>query len=194
MAESPVLAGLSEADGTVLVATAREAIASKLEGRSPRWPVAGGALSVELGAFVTLRSGRGSGAPLRGCIGRMDAKESLVRTVRAMALSAAFEDPRFPPLEKGEYPKLSIEVTVLTPMRQISRIDQIEVGRHGVQLSRGWHSAVFLPQVAKEQGWDRDELLVNLCYKAGLSANAWKESETKFQVFEGRIFEERGAV
>ncbi len=190
MAESLVIAGLGVADGNVLLATAREAIASRLEGRSPRWPVAGSALSTELGAFVTLRAGRGDAAPLRGCIGRMDAKESLVRTVRAMALSAAFEDPRFPPLERGEYPGLSIEITVLTPMRQISKVEQIEVGRHGVQLSRGWHSAVFLPQVAKEQGWGRDELLVNLCYKAGLSANAWKESETKFQVFEGRIFAE----
>ena len=57
-------------------------------------------------------------------------------------------------------------------------------------MSKGWHNAVFLPQVAIEQGWGRDELLVNLCYKAGLPASAWKESDAKFQVFEGRIFEE----
>jgi len=190
MTEPSVFAGISQADGAVLIATTREAIAARLEGRSPRWPVAGPALSAELGAFVTLRSGKGSSSPLRGCIGKMDAKESLVRTIRAIALSAAFEDPRFPPLERSEYPKISIEVTVLTAMRQIASITQIEVGRHGVYLSKGWHNAVFLPQVAKEQGWGRDELLVNLCYKAGLSANAWKDSDTKFQVFEGRIFEE----
>jgi AmmeMemoRadiSam system protein A len=190
MAELAVFSEITEAQGRVLLATAREAIASQLEGRSPRWPVAGSALSAELGAFVTLRSGKGPGAALRGCIGRMDAKESLVRTIRAMALSAAFEDPRFPPLERGEYPKISLEITILTPMRQIGNIAEIEVGRHGVYLSKGWHSAIFLPQVATEQGWDRDELLVNLCYKAGLSANAWKESDTKFQIFEGRIFEE----
>jgi AmmeMemoRadiSam system protein A len=190
MAELAVFSEITEAQGRVLLATAREAIASRLEGRSPRWPVAGSALSAELGAFVTLRSGKAPGAPLRGCIGRMDAKESLVRTIRAMALSAAFDDPRFPPLERGEYPKISLEITILTPMRQIGNISEIEVGRHGVYLSKGWHSAIFLPQVATEQGWGRDELLVNLCYKAGLSANAWKESDTKFQVFEGRIFEE----
>jgi AmmeMemoRadiSam system protein A len=190
MSEPPVFPEFTEADGKVLIATAREAIASSLEGRSPRWPVARSALSVELGAFVTLRSGKGPDAPLRGCIGRMSAKEPLVRTVRAMALSAAFEDPRFPPLERNEYSQVSIEITVLTPMRQIGSVAQIEVGRHGVHLSKGWHSAVFLPQVALEQGWDRDELLVNLSYKAGLSANAWKESDAKFQVFEGRIFEE----
>jgi AmmeMemoRadiSam system protein A len=120
----------------------------------------------------------------------MNAKESLVRTVREMAVSAAFEDPRFPPLDRGEYARVSVEITVLTPMRQIGSVAQIEVGRHGVHMSKGWHSAVFLPQVATEQGWDRDELLVNLSYKAGLSANAWKESDAKFQVFEGRIFEE----
>ncbi len=190
MTDASVFSEISESDGAVLLANAREAIASRLEGRSSRWPVAGLSLSAELGAFVTLRSGKGPDAALRGCIGRMDAKESLVRTVRAMALSAAFEDPRFPPLERGELSKTSIEVTVLTPMRQIASVAQIEVGRHGVYLSKGWHSAVFLPQVATEQGWGRDELLVNLCYKAGLPANAWKESDTKYQVFEGRIFPE----
>ena len=190
MPELPVFSEFSEADGAVLIATAREAIASKLENRSPRWPVASAKLSTELGAFVTLRTGKGPGAPLRGCIGRMDAKESLVRTVRGMAVSAAFEDQRFPPLARGEYSKISIEITVLTPMRQIGSVAQIEVGRHGVYMSKGWHSAVFLPQVATVQGWDRDELLVNLSYKAGLSANAWKDSDTKFQVFEGRVFEE----
>jgi AmmeMemoRadiSam system protein A len=122
----------------------------------------------------------------------MDAKESLARTIREVALSAAFEDPRFEPLGRGELPGISLEITVLTPMRQIGSVAEIEVGRHGVYMSKGWHSAVFLPQVALEQGWDRDELLVNLCYKAGLSANAWKESDSKFQVFEGRVFEENG--
>jgi AmmeMemoRadiSam system protein A len=190
MPESSGCMGLSKNDGAILLATAREAIASRLEGRSPRWPVANAALSIELGAFVTLRAGKAPGSPLRGCIGRMDAKESLVRTVRSMALAAAFEDPRFSPLERGEYASLAVEITVLGPMKQIPKIDQIEIGRHGVYLSKGWHSAIFLPQVAAEQGWDRDELLVNLCYKAGLSANAWKDSDTKFQVFEGKIFGE----
>lgn len=181
---------LSAADGAILVATAREAIASRLEGRSPRWPVSGSALSATLGAFVTLRKGKGVGAPLRGCIGRMNAKESIVRTVREMAAAAAFEDPRFPPLERGEFAGISIEVTVLGPLRQLENVSEIEVGRHGVCMSKGWHSAVFLPQVAIEQGWGRDELLVNLCYKAGLSADSWKDNDARFLVFEGRIFEE----
>jgi AmmeMemoRadiSam system protein A len=193
MPEQSPFSELSDADGAILIATAREAIVSRLEGRSPRWPAAGTALSAGFGAFVTLRSGKSRDSPLRGCIGRMEAKESLVRTIRAMATAAAFEDPRFPPLERGEYPRISLEITVLTPLRQIGSVEQIEVGRHGVYMSKGWHSAVFLPQVATEQGWDRDELLVNLCYKAGLSANAWKESDARFQVFEGRIFDEEPA-
>lgn len=190
MAEPSLFSEITASDGRILIATAREAIASRLEGRSSRWPVAGASLSAELGAFVTLRMGKGPGAPLRGCIGRMDAKESLVRTIRQMAVSAAFEDPRFPPIERPEFPHVAIEITVLTPMRQIGSVAEIEVGRHGVYMSKGWHNAVFLPQVAAEQGWARDELLVNLCYKAGLPASSWKSSDTKFQVFEGRIFEE----
>jgi hypothetical protein len=182
---------LSESDGAVLVATAREAISSRLDDRAPRWPAARITLAAPRGAFVTLRTGRGSGAALRGCIGRMSAVESLVRTVRDMAVSAAFEDPRFPPLEKRELPGISVEITVLSPMRVIASVAEIEVGKHGVYMTRGGHSAVFLPQVAAEQGWNRDELLDNLCYKAGLSPSAWHSSDTRFQVFEGKIFEEK---
>ncbi len=181
---------LSESDGAALIGTARESIASRLDGRAPRWPAAGPALSEPRGAFVTLRTGRGPGAPLRGCIGRMNATEALLRTVKDMAVAAAFEDPRFPPVEKSEYPGLSVEVTVLSPMRLISGVDEIKVGLHGVYMTKGGHSAVFLPQVAGEQGWSRDELLDNLCYKAGLSPSAWRSSDTRFQVFEGRIFDE----
>jgi hypothetical protein len=181
---------LSDSVGAILVATAREAIASKIEDRAPRWPAAHAVLSTPRGAFVTLRSGHGAGAALRGCIGRMSATESLIRTVRDMAVSAAFEDPRFPPVEKNELGGISIEITVLSPMRVIARVEEIEVGKHGVYMTKGGHSAVFLPQVAAEQGWNRDELLDNLCYKAGLTPAAWHSSDTRFQVFEGKIFEE----
>jgi uncharacterized protein len=181
---------IPDSEGSALVATAREAIAAKLDDRSPRWPSTGPSLSIPCGAFVTLRAKGPGGPSLRGCIGRMTPVESLLRTVREMALSAAFGDPRFPPLEKDELPGVSVEVTVLSPMRPIASFDEIEVGKHGVLMAKGGHSAVFLPQVAVEQGWDRDELLDNLCYKAGLSPAAWHSSEAKFQVFEGLIFGE----
>ena len=190
MAESSGFPDLSPSAGELLISTAREAISSRLEGRAPRWPAAEGSLSAHLGAFVTLRSGRGPEAALRGCIGRMESPEPLLRTIREMAVSAAFEDPRFPPLSSSEYPRVSVEVTVLGPMKPIADIEEIVLGRHGVYMTKGWHSAVFLPQVATEQGWNREELLVNLCYKASLGPEAWKASDARFQIFEGRIFEE----
>ena len=181
---------LTDADGSVLISTAREAIASRLEARAPRWPSARRTLAEPRGAFVTLHVGRGPDAALRGCIGRMSATETLTRTVKEMAVAAAFEDPRFPPLEKPEYAGIAVEVTVLSPLRVIGSTSEIIVGLHGVYMTKGGHSAVFLPQVATEQGWSRDELLDNLCYKAGLSPSAWHSSDTRFQVFEGKIFGE----
>jgi AmmeMemoRadiSam system protein A len=120
----------------------------------------------------------------------MSSVDPLFSTVKEMALAAAFEDPRFPPLEKEELPDIGVEVTVLSPMRPVAGAEEIVLGRHGVLMTKGGHSAVFLPQVATEQGWDREELLDNLCYKAGLSPSARHSSDVRFYVFEGRIFEE----
>ncbi len=183
---------LSPADEDALIASAREAVSSRLERRAPRWPASSPALDRRCGAFVTLRSRSGPYASLRGCIGRIAATESLVETVRSMAAAAAFEDPRFPPVSADEYPGLIFEITLLSPMRKIEDISEIEVGTHGVYLTKGWRSAVFLPQVATEQGWDRESLLGHLCAKAGLPDEAWKEDDAIFQVFEGRVVEERG--
>jgi len=107
-----------------------------------------------------------------------------------MAAAAAFEDPRFPAVSKGEYPDLVFEITALSPMRGIDDAAEIELGRHGVYMTKGWHSAVFLPQVALEQGWDRKTMLEHLCAKAGLPRDAWMERDARFQVFEGLIIEE----
>ena len=182
--------GLSADDGALLIALARETIAARLEDRPPTLPATPPSLETPCGVFVTLRSGTGRDAPLRGCIGRMEASIPLARVVREMADAAAFGDPRFPPLVAQEYPSISIEVTVLSPMRHIASVDEIEVGRHGVYMTKGWRSAVFLPQVACEQGWNRDELLSHLARKAGLPPDAWKDPDARFAVFEGTIFEE----
>jgi AmmeMemoRadiSam system protein A len=181
---------LSASDGAALIATAREAVSARLEKRPPRWPAAGPGLEKPCGAFVTLRTRTGPYKELRGCIGRMAASEPLVETVRAMAVAAAFEDPRFPAVSKGEYPDLVFEITALSPMRRIGGSSEIEVGRHGVYMTKGWHSAVFLPQVAVEQGWDRNAMLEHLCAKAGLPPDAWEADDAQFQVFEGLIVEE----
>jgi AmmeMemoRadiSam system protein B/AmmeMemoRadiSam system protein A len=137
------------------------------------------------GAFVTLtRNGE-----LRGCIGRIVPDGPLGRTVGAMALQAAFDDPRFPPVSREELPQLHIEISALTPMKPVAGAHEIVVGRDGVVLSKGGRSAVFLPQVATEQGWTRDEMLEQLCRKAGLPAGSWRDGAS-FSVFQAEVFGE----
>ncbi|MHB9097381.1 MAG: AmmeMemoRadiSam system protein B [Syntrophales bacterium] len=140
----------------------------------------------ERGVFVTLKK-HGN---LRGCIGRMIPDRPLATLVGMMAIQAAFEDPRFRPVTLEEVPKLEIEISVLTPMKQVSGPAEIEVGRDGVLFQKGRSSAVFLPQVAPEQGWGRDEMLCNLCQKAGLQADAWRESGACFSTFQAEVFGE----
>jgi AmmeMemoRadiSam system protein A len=138
------------------------------------------------GAFVTLTH---DGGQLRGCIGRIVPDGPLGWTVGAMALQAAFEDPRFPPLAPGELPKLHIEISALTPMKAVKGADEIVVGRDGVLLSKDGRSAVFLPQVATEQGWSRDEMLDHLSRKAGLPPGSWRQG-ARFSVFQAEVFGE----
>ena len=116
--------------------------------------------------------------------------EPLPMTIRPMALAAAFEDPRFPPLSEAELAGLHIEITLLGPRRDISRVEEIEVGKHGVFIRKGMRQAVFLPQVATEQGWDRNQLLTQLCRKAKLPDEAWREGEAVIMIFEGLAFGE----
>jgi AmmeMemoRadiSam system protein A len=113
----------------------------------------------------------------------------LGKTVGAMALQAAFSDPRFPPVTPEELPKLTVEISALTPMKPVSGAGDIVVGRDGVLLAKGGRSAVFLPQVATEQGWGRDEMLDHLCRKAGLPTGCWKEGAS-FSVYQAEVFGE----
>jgi AmmeMemoRadiSam system protein A len=106
-----------------------------------------------------------------------------------MALQSAFGDRRFPPVTPEEFPKLTVEISALTPMKPVSSPGDIVVGRDGVLLSKGGRSAVFLPQVATEQGWGRDEMLDHLCRKAGLPAGCWKEGAS-FSVYQAEVFGE----
>jgi AmmeMemoRadiSam system protein A len=106
-----------------------------------------------------------------------------------MALAAAFEDPRFPALAEGELASIDIEISVLSPFEPCAPLDVIP-GEHGVYLTRGYHSGVFLPQVAPEQGWDRHELLEQLCAKAGLESGAYKTSGASLFRFTATIFGE----
>jgi AmmeMemoRadiSam system protein B/AmmeMemoRadiSam system protein A len=178
---------LDDADKKVLLRLVRETITRFLRtetvplprGNSPR-------LLRESGAFVTLKShGR-----LRGCIGRIQPAGPLIQLIGTLALESAFRDSRFKPVGAGEIRNIEIEVSVLTPPANVPRPEAIQPGRDGVVLRVGDRSAVFLPQVAAEQGWTRSEMLDNLAVKAGLPANAWRDKRAVFQTFRADVFDE----
>jgi AmmeMemoRadiSam system protein B/AmmeMemoRadiSam system protein A len=142
----------------------------------------------ETGAFVTLHEH----GQLRGCIGNLVARSPLYLTVRDMAIEAAVGDPRFSPLEATELKDIEIEISVLSPLEKIDSIDKIQLGTHGVIVIRGFNSGVFLPQVATDTGWSKEEFLSNLCsHKAGLPPDAWKDKSTEIYVFTAEVFSEK---
>ena len=126
------------------------------------------------GVFVTLHlNGR-----LRGCIGRFTSNQSLHATIREMAQSAAFDDPRFPSLSKKEAQLIDIEVSVLSPLKKIASIDEFKLGRDGIYMIKGSHHGTFLPQVAEETGWTTEEFLGHCARdKAGIGWEGWKDAE-----------------
>jgi AmmeMemoRadiSam system protein B/AmmeMemoRadiSam system protein A len=153
-------------------------------------------LERKAGAFVTLKCKSGSdgtctgkGDELRGCIGTLEPSSSVYEVVSRRAASAALEDTRFPhTVTVEELPFITVEVSVLTPPQPVKSADEIVIGRHGIILSVGWNRATFLPQVAPEQGWDRETTLRHLAQKAGLPPDAWKKAE--YQVYEAIVFSE----
>ncbi len=142
-------------------------------------------LKIKRGVFVTLNKN----GKLRGCIGRMSEDTPLCTNVGAMALSAAFNDNRFSPLTKEELPQVEIEISVLTPFKQIKNSNEIVLGRDGVIVKKESKQAVFLPQVATETGWNKEKFLDQLCYKAGLNAGDWKDAE--LFTFHADVFSEK---
>ena len=178
--------GIDQIDGTILLAVARERIASHLFNRVAVYPNEGAGCAMHAGAFVTLKEH----GLLRGCIGRMKSRNPVFETIKDMAYSAAFEDPRFVPLAREELDHLHIEITVLSPMVSIRDTSEIVVGKHGIYISFQDRTGVFLPQVALEQGWNREEFLEHLCKKAGVPPNSWKDPRATISIFEGVIFEE----
>ncbi len=150
----------------------------------PDFEVDSETLNENRGAFVTLHT-KGQ---LRGCIGNIRGDRPLHQTVAEMAEAAAFNDPRFAPLSREELKDLDLEVSALTPLRQVEDIEEIEVGKHGIYIEKGFFSGLLLPQVATEYGWNRMTFLEHTCYKAGLHKDAWKERGTKIYIFSADIF------
>lgn len=180
--ESP----LTDTEKKELLALARRTLEAHLSGGPPpALPASSPRYAEPSGAFVTLTK---SGA-LRGCIGYVEPVFPLARAVQTCAVHAAAEDPRFSPVEARELKDLKIEISVLTPARRIVDVKQVEVGRHGLILSRGGRRGLLLPQVAVEYRWDREEFLRNACLKAGLPRDDWKKGAT-IEVFEAVVFHE----
>ncbi len=145
-------------------------------------------LKQEMGAFVTLNKH----GDLRGCIGNLSGNQSLYLTIRDMAVEAAVDDPRFNPLTLSELKDIEIEISVLSPLKRVDSADKIEIGKHGVLVRKGYQSGVFLPQVATETGWSKEEFLNNLCaHKAGLPQDAWKDKNTELYIFNAEVFSEK---
>lgn len=126
---------------------------------------------------------------LRGCVGQVVPVLPLATSIVESALDAALHDTRFDPVEARELPRLAVEVTVLSAPRPIASWREIQLGRHGIVLEKGGRRALFLPQVAAEQGWTLEQTLDALARKAGLPADAWR-SGARFSVFTGQVFEE----
>ncbi|MBF0474884.1 MAG: AmmeMemoRadiSam system protein A [Deltaproteobacteria bacterium] len=144
-----------------------------------------GGLALQAGAFVSLHGG----GCLRGCIGTFVSDRPIAQTVAELAISAAFCDPRFPPLTERELSGLRIEISVLSPLKRISSVDEIEVGTHGIYIIKGSCRGVLLPQVATEQNWDRDTFLSHTCLKAGLPGDCWR-GDAEIYTFTAEIFGE----
>ncbi len=195
-APDPELGTLSAAEQKAAVGLARAALATHLthDRQLADWfathQVAGN-LAAKAGVFVTINN-RGAKARkegrLRGCIGVMEAQEPLVDAIIHAAVSAA-HDPRFADLDRNELPEVSVEVSVLSPLHPVSGPEAIELGKHGVVLTKAGRRAVFLPQVATETGWDVATFLSQLSLKAGLAPDAWRAGAT-LEVFTAQVFGE----
>jgi AmmeMemoRadiSam system protein A len=138
-------------------------------------------------AFVTLTKN----GNLRGCIGHLKATAPLYQTVADMAVAAASQDPRFRPVQPDELKDVHIEISVNTPLEPVAGPEAIELGKHGVVVTKGLRQGVFLPQVATETGWSKEEFLRQLCMqKAGLPPDAYKNGARLF-VFSSVVFDEQ---
>jgi AmmeMemoRadiSam system protein A len=192
---------LTAEEKSALLADAREAIAAKLENRRPAYSRESEAalesgvsvLTKPCGAFVTIhKTDAGGHRQLRGCIGRMTGAESLEKTVRTMAVEAAFGDPRFPPLKTAEFALCDIEISVLSPMEQCPDPGKVRVGVHGLYLIYRGRAGVLLPQVPVEQGWNLDEYLDYICVKAGVPPKSYAEPDAELRTFTAVVFGENG--
>jgi len=158
------------------------------EGKTLEFEEADTVLNEELGAFVTIHK-KGQ---LRGCIGNMVGKGPLYLTIRNMTIASSTQDHRFRPVKEDELKDIDVEISVLSPMKKIDNPDEIVVGRHGVMVQSGIAGGVYLPQVADETGWSKEEFMNSLCaHKAGMPADSWETGKCDIYIFTAEVFGEK---
>jgi AmmeMemoRadiSam system protein A len=188
-----VAGGLSPADREALLAHARRTVCRVVDcgdtevatdGDAGGGDGASAALAAPGAAFVTLHVG----GLLRGCIGTVERRRPLWQVVGEMAAAAASRDPRFEPIAPTELRALTVEISVLTPDVPIGGPEEIEIGRHGLDVRRGGVRGLLLPQVAVEHKLNGERFLAETCRKAGLAGDAWRDPATEVRAFEAQVF------
>ncbi len=180
---------LTEQEKADLLAVARKSVEYIVQHNEPYAPTAPASetLNREYGAFTTLTEF----GQLRGCIGYTSPTKPLYLTVRDTATLAALRDPRFAPVAAAELPRLAYEISVLSPLRRIGDVNQIEVGRDGLIMKNGGFEGLLLPQVPVEQHWDRATFLAQTCRKAGMDADCWRDENTDIFQFTAVVFHDK---
>ncbi len=185
---------LTENEGEYLLSVARETIAQRLSGEKDPGPYdtdSSARFLEQRGTFVTLTTG----GNLRGCIGHIIPKESLIDGIRVNAINAAFKDPRFPAITKDEWERVKVEISILTDPKPLSYSDADDLLQKlrpeidGVIIRQGYRQSTFLPQVW-EQLPGKEDFLSHLCLKAGLGADAWKTGDLEVSTYQVQAFEE----
>ena len=173
---------LSESEQATLFAIASDTLAWCVAGRKGDFDLARyeltDALTIPTATFVTLKLN----GQLRGCIGSLAPVASLAESVHDNAVNAALHDTRFRPVSVAECARLELHISILSPIRDITTLDAFILGEHGIILRKGMHRAVYLPEVATEQRWTRDQTLASLSQKAGMPEDGWREG-ARFQIF-----------
>lgn len=177
---------ITEKEKEEILKIAAETIVSYIKERKiPEFTPESKIFKEKRGVFVTLMK-KGE---LRGCIGRFEPDEDFLTLLQKMAVESSTQDYRFPPVTAEELKDIEIEVSILSPLKKVDSLDEFIVGRHGIYMKKGFRSSTFLPQVASEQGWDKEETLRHLCLKAGLDPDAWKEG-AEFYIYTSTIINE----
>ena len=178
---------LSATEKNLLLKIARESIIDHItkEGK-PVLDISSQELLTMRGCFVTIKH-KGT---LRGCIGQFTSDKPLYQLVQEMAIAAARHDPRFHPMTVKDLHDFDLEISILSPLKRVESINEIEVGVHGLYIVKNSYRGVLLPQVAREYGWDRDTFLSQTCLKAGLDKDAWKE-DADIHIFSAQIIRDK---